>query len=79
MDSDGYAFGIHLEGSGVTHWRCTQRGKGFTCQAMVRQKGDVFSRGNHEHSHATNTGTAIKATIVGDVKEEALANSFQSA
>ena len=79
VESDGYAYDIHRERSGITHWRCTRRGKGFTCQAMVRQEGGVFSCGNHEHSHAANTGTATKATIVGDVKEEALANPFQSA
>ncbi|KAL8584578.1 hypothetical protein ACOMHN_002308 [Nucella lapillus] len=79
VDSDGYAYGIHRERRGVTHWRCTRRGKDFKCQAMVRQEGDVFSHGIHEHAHASDTGTATKAKIVRDVKEEALVNPFQSA
>ncbi|KAL8594159.1 hypothetical protein ACOMHN_018099 [Nucella lapillus] len=79
VDSDGYAYGIHRERRGVTHWRCTRRGKDFKCQAMVRQEGDVFSHGIHEHAHASDTGTATKAKLVRDVKEEALVNPFQSA
>ncbi|KAL8573027.1 hypothetical protein ACOMHN_010457 [Nucella lapillus] len=79
VDSDGYAYGIHRERRGVTHWRCTRRGKDFKCQAMVRQEGDVFSYGIHEHAHASDTGTATKAKLVHDVKEEALVNPFQSA
>ncbi|KAL8572762.1 hypothetical protein ACOMHN_030344 [Nucella lapillus] len=46
---------------------------------MVRQEGDVFSHGIHEHAHASDTGTATKAKLVRDVKEEALVNPFQSA
>ncbi|KAL8624484.1 hypothetical protein ACOMHN_053027 [Nucella lapillus] len=79
VDSDGYAYGIHRERRGVTHWRCTRRGKDFKCQAMVRQEGDVFSHGIHEHAHASDTGTATKAILVRDVKEQALVNPFQSA
>ncbi|KAL8571149.1 hypothetical protein ACOMHN_010610 [Nucella lapillus] len=79
VDSDGYAYGIHRERRGVTHWRCTRRGKDFKCQAMVRQERDVFSHGIHEHAHASDTGTATKAKLVRDVKEEALVNPFQSA
>ncbi|KAL8576712.1 hypothetical protein ACOMHN_025185 [Nucella lapillus] len=79
VDSDGYAYGIHRERRGVTHWRCMRRGKDFKCQAMVRQEGDVFSHGIHEHAHASDTGTATKAKLVRDVKEEALVNPFQSA
>ncbi|KAL8591583.1 hypothetical protein ACOMHN_055550 [Nucella lapillus] len=77
VDSDGYAYGIHRERRGVTHWRCMRRGKDFKCQAMVRQEGDVFSHGIHEHAHASDTGTATKAKLVRDVKEEALVNPFQ--
>ncbi|KAL8619647.1 hypothetical protein ACOMHN_019702 [Nucella lapillus] len=79
VDSNGYAYGIHRERRGVTHWRCMRRGKDFKCQAMVRQEGDVFSHGIHEHAHASDTGTATKAKLVRDVKEEALVNPFQSA
>lgn len=81
VDSEGFSYGIHreLKRSGVVHWRCTKRGKELQCQAMVRQEGDAFTPGPHEHAHAADTGTATKVKLVRDIKDKALTNPFQSA
>ncbi|GFS03941.1 hypothetical protein ElyMa_002900700 [Elysia marginata] len=78
VDAERYSYGIHRERSGVTHWRCTRRGKNFNCQAMVRQEGDKFMKGVQVHHHAADTGTAAKAKLVRNVKEEAVLNPFQA-
>ncbi|KAL8566813.1 hypothetical protein ACOMHN_052211 [Nucella lapillus] len=79
VDSDGYAYGIHRERHGVTHWRCMRRGKDFKCQAMVRQEGDVFSHGIHEHAHASDTGTATKAKLSAYTIAECLVTQVDKA
>ncbi|KAL8562052.1 hypothetical protein ACOMHN_031823 [Nucella lapillus] len=66
VDSDGYAL------------RDSSR-KTRSDALEMHAEGDVFSHGIHEHAHASDTGTATKAKLVRDVKEEALVNPFQSA
>ncbi|KAL8599681.1 hypothetical protein ACOMHN_064127 [Nucella lapillus] len=33
------------------------------CQVMVRQEGDIFTRGTQEHLHAAESGAAVKAKL----------------
>jgi len=46
---------------------------------MVRQEGDVFTAGVHPHHHSSETGAAVKAQVVRDIKENAKQNPFSSA
>ncbi len=54
VSSDGYAFVVKRTlVSGVTEWRCSVRGKGAGCPAVIKQTGDAFvkgARGTQSHS-----------------------------
>ena len=45
----------------------------------MKQEGDAFTPGTHDHAHVADSGTATKVKLVRDVKEKALAEPFQSA
>ncbi|KAH3861326.1 hypothetical protein DPMN_024253 [Dreissena polymorpha] len=80
LSSEGYAIVLKRTlVSGVTEWRCSVRGKGTGCPAVIKQTGDAFVKGSQGHSHPANPGllTAvqsakeIKAAARGDVLESA--------
>ncbi|KAL8615629.1 hypothetical protein ACOMHN_026619 [Nucella lapillus] len=80
VDSEGFTYGIHRQSKdGATHWRCTRRRAACKCQVMVRQEGDIFTRGTQEHLHAAESEAAVKAKLVRNVKETAAAAPYQSA
>ncbi|KAL8560317.1 hypothetical protein ACOMHN_006048 [Nucella lapillus] len=80
VDFEGFTYGIHRQSKdGATHWRCTRRRAACKCQVMVRQEGDIFTRGTQEHLHAAESGAAVKAKLVRNVKETAAAAPYQSA
>ncbi|KAL8578552.1 hypothetical protein ACOMHN_028824 [Nucella lapillus] len=80
VDSEGFTYGIHRQSKdGATHWRCTRCRAACKCQVMVRQEGDIFTRGTQEHLHAAESGAAVKAKLVRNVKETAAAAPYQSA
>ncbi|KAL8570124.1 hypothetical protein ACOMHN_033803 [Nucella lapillus] len=80
VDSEGFTYGIHRQSKdGATHWRCTRRRAACKCQVMVRQEGDIFTRGTQEHLHVAESGAAVKAKLVRNVKETAAAAPYQSA
>ncbi|KAL8580816.1 hypothetical protein ACOMHN_017320 [Nucella lapillus] len=77
VDSEGFTYGIHRQSKdGATHWRCTRRRAACKCQVMVRQEGDIFTRGTQEHLHAAESGAAVKAKLVRNVKETAAAAPY---
>ncbi|KAH3715732.1 hypothetical protein DPMN_058444 [Dreissena polymorpha] len=51
--------------SGMTEWRCSVRGRGTGCAAVIKQNGDDFVKGNRRHIHPANPGllTAVQKII----------------
>ncbi|KAH3782085.1 hypothetical protein DPMN_159996 [Dreissena polymorpha] len=70
--SEGYAFVLKRTlVSGVTEWRCSVRGKGTGCPAVIKQTGYAFVKGSRGHSHPANPGLL---TAVQNAKEVIIFN-----
>ena len=75
VSSEGYAFVVKRTlVSGVTEWRCSVRGKGAGCPAVIKQTGDAFVKGARGHSHTANPGLL---TSVQNAKEVFIVESIQ--
>ena len=63
VESSGYTYTIKRIRGPTTEWWCTIRGKALRCHATVRQRGDAFTKGRHDHIHPADPG-ALKTTKV---------------
>ena len=51
MDQAGYTYTLKKAHKGTMFWRCSVRNKNVCCRATVMQKGVLFKKGSHGHSH----------------------------
>ncbi|XP_052271703.1 uncharacterized protein LOC127872412 [Dreissena polymorpha] len=80
VSSEGYAFVVKSTlVSGVTEWRCSVRGKGAGCPAVIKQTEDAFVKGARGHSHTANPGLLTSVQNAKDIKAAVRGDVFESA
>src|SRR5664279_1924545 len=63
-----YKYGVHRRSHKVVYRRCTTRNAETKCNVTVKQEGDLFVAGKQLHLHGAETGAAVKAVVVRDIK-----------
>ena len=79
ISSDGYSFCKQKSTSKTVWWTCSVRNKKHRCKAIVKQHGDVFEPGNHDHDHGPLPDALMSTYVKREVKEEAAKKIFTSA
>ena len=79
VESSGYTYTIKRIRGPTTEWWCTIRGKALRCHATVRQRGDAFTKGRHDHIHPADPGALKTTKVKVSVKSQAAQDIFKSA
>ena len=79
IDSHGYSYNMHRQRGAVIDWQCIVRPRANPCRATVRQRGNQYQRGNHQHNHQAKVGALAAAKITANVKAKATADLFRPA
>ena len=75
VDSQGFSYTRKRP----NFWRCVKRNKHLTCKATVKQQGDAFIRGVHEHIHEPDASNDIVAEVISEMRDRASSDPFSSA
>ena len=60
VDSNGFSYVMRRLPGASTTWRCQVRGKPKKCYASLKQVGNLYTPGPHDHNHPGNPGVETR-------------------